>query len=134
MIEVKFKTKNFQELIEKIKTELPNIVRQHLPDIVDESLDNLEAKAKALVPVRTGFLRSTIYGARTGELMGYVGATASYAFFVEFGTRFMNAKPYLRPALYNLIPELTTRMPYFINLILREGFQERMQWQLEPSL
>lgn len=50
--------------------------------------------ARALAPVRTGYLRSTI-GARDN----IVTVSAPYAPYVELGTRFMAARPFLRPAL-----------------------------------
>lgn len=56
------------------------------------------ALARELCPVRTGFLRSTIYVA-TMPMRLDVGARANYAAYVEFGTRRMAARPYIRPAI-----------------------------------
>jgi HK97 gp10 family phage protein len=53
--------------------------------------------AFTLVPVRTGFLQSTIYWLAENLQLEF-GATAPYTIFVEFGTRFMAAQPFLRPA------------------------------------
>jgi HK97 gp10 family phage protein len=61
--------------------------------------------AKALAPVRTGYLRSSIY-AEIQEWVAEIGAEASYALFVEFGTRYMQARPYLFPAVDEYLPEL----------------------------
>jgi HK97 gp10 family phage protein len=66
---------------------------------------NIEATAKQLVPVRTGYLQSTIH-ARISDWVADVGAEASYAAFVEFGTRHVQAHPYLRPAIKEHLPEL----------------------------
>jgi HK97 gp10 family phage protein len=58
------------------------------------------ADAKRIVPVRTGRLRASI---GTGHIDGnsaVVQASAPYAGYVELGTRYMRAQPYLRPALY----------------------------------
>jgi len=54
--------------------------------------------ARAKVPVRTGYLRSTIF-AKIRDWVAEVGAEATYAAYVEFGTQYMRAQPYLRPAL-----------------------------------
>ena len=51
--------------------------------------------AYAVCPVRTGFLRSTIRWWIQG-LKGVLEATAYYAGFVEFGTRKMGARPFIR--------------------------------------
>jgi len=61
--------------------------------------------ARQLVPVRTGHLRSSIY-AKIQEWVAEVGAEAGYALFVEFGTRYMRARPYLFPAIQEHLPRL----------------------------
>lgn len=57
--------------------------------------------AKRVVPVRTGRLRDSIrVGSFTSRESVRVDATAPYAGYVELGTRYMDAQPYLRPSLY----------------------------------
>ena len=51
-----------------------------------------------LVPVDTGFLRSTI-NADTDGYFCWAEATAEYAQYVEYGTWCMQEQPYFRPAL-----------------------------------
>lgn len=62
----------------------------------------VEAAAKTLAPVDTGRLRSSITWAifRDGRgLYAEVGTAVFYAAFVELGTRYMSAQPFLIPAL-----------------------------------
>ncbi|MGQ9506530.1 MAG: HK97-gp10 family putative phage morphogenesis protein [Candidatus Bathycorpusculaceae bacterium] len=66
---------------------------------------DVKALAKQLVPVRTGHLRSSIY-AKINEWVAEIGAEATYALFVEFGTRYMQAQPYLYPAIQEYLPQL----------------------------
>jgi HK97 gp10 family phage protein len=66
-------------------------------NILDQGGAGIEAMGKDLAPVRTGYLRSTIYHKVEG-LSLEAGATADYAPFQEFGTRRMAAHPFLRPA------------------------------------
>jgi len=66
---------------------------------------DVKALAKQLVPVRTGYLRSTIY-ATVQEWVAEIGAEAAYALFVELGTRHMRAQPYLYPAIQEYLPQL----------------------------
>jgi HK97 gp10 family phage protein len=54
--------------------------------------------AYGICPVRTGYLRSTIYFEMTEQLNYEFGAKADYAIFVEFGTWKMAAQPFIRPA------------------------------------
>ena len=63
--------------------------------------DAVVERARARVPVRTGALRASIRKAGGGRRW-IVTATMAYAAFVEFGTRFMAARPYLRPAIEGL--------------------------------
>ena len=66
---------------------------------------DVKALAKKLVSVRSGHLRSKIY-AEVKEWVIRIGAEATYAFFVEFGTRYMRARPYLYPAIQEYLPVL----------------------------
>ncbi|MGB9671843.1 MAG: HK97-gp10 family putative phage morphogenesis protein [Candidatus Norongarragalinales archaeon] len=66
---------------------------------------DVKALAKQLVPVRTGHLRSSIY-AKIQEWVAEIGAEATYALSVEFGTRYMQAQPYLYPAIQEHLPQL----------------------------
>jgi len=64
-------------------------------DVVGANMLDL---ARTLVPVRTGFLRGSIaYDVRYIAL--YLSAGAYYAMWVEYGTRFMAARPFIRPAV-----------------------------------
>lgn len=62
----------------------------------------VERTAKRLCPVDTGRLRSSITWSLEQDgrgLYALVGTNVVYAAYVEFGTRFMAAQPFLRPAL-----------------------------------
>jgi HK97 gp10 family phage protein len=77
---------------------------ERLKNEIANELENVGAQmqqmAQSIVPVRTGYLRSTIYYTVTADDMTLeLGATAEYAAYVEYGTRFMSAEPYLRPAM-----------------------------------
>ncbi len=66
---------------------------------------DVKAEAMRNAPVRTGYLRSTIY-AHIKEWVAEVGAEATYASYVELGTRYMSARPFLYPAIEKYLPEL----------------------------
>lgn len=66
---------------------------------------DVKAQAVKNAPMVTGYLRSTIY-ARVKEWVAEVGADAAYSAFVELGTKYMRAQPYLYPALQQYLPEL----------------------------
>ncbi|WP_424236322.1 HK97-gp10 family putative phage morphogenesis protein [Bhargavaea ginsengi] len=77
-----------------IDTPVKQIVRKHSSTI------NRNAQKQA--PVDTGELRRSIRTEyQDGGLTGVTRAGAHYAPYVEYGTRFMTAKPFMRPAFYN---------------------------------
>ena len=66
---------------------------------------DVKAEAMRKAPVRTGYLRSSIY-AKVQDWVVQLGAEATYALFVELGTRYMMAQPYLWPAIQEYLPQL----------------------------
>ena len=91
---------------------------------VHERLTNWAAEVKASagqqVPVKTGQLRDSIY-AKMGEWVAEVGTEASYAVFVEFGTRYMRARPFLYPAVQEALPRLEAIILEAIEAAKREA-------------
>lgn len=66
---------------------------------------DVKALAEKLVPVRSGYLRSTIF-ATVKYWVVSVGAEATYAAAVEYGTCYMKDQPFIYPAVYQYFPEL----------------------------
>ncbi len=91
----------FKAAIERFDSSMQRHVHQQLTSWAAD----VEALARQLVPVRTGHLRSTIY-AKIQEWVAEVGAEATYALFVEFGTRRMRERPFLFPAIQQHLPRL----------------------------
>lgn len=90
-------------------------VRAALVDTVAETAYAVEGTAKQLAPVRTGTLRRSIHTVFSrGGLRAVVGPSVAYAIFVELGTRFMAARPFMRPAaareLRLFAPRLAARL------------------------
>jgi len=97
---------------------------KNIRSCVDEALSAEVSKmcvlAQRLAPKRTGFLASTISAEKIGEWTFKLGATVTYAYFVEFGTRFMKARRFLTRALESSKPSLLLR----INQAVREAIME----------
>ena len=81
---------------------------------VEVAARHVEIKAKNKVPYKTGATKNSIM-ARPAEAIGMgfgkttawrVGPTTSYAPFLEFGTVYMDARPYLIPAAESEAPRL----------------------------
>ena len=66
---------------------------------LDSACAKFEEVAHQLVPVDTGYLRSSIWADNDGYSMVFFYAEADYAQYVEFGTLKMPAQEYFRPAV-----------------------------------
>jgi HK97 gp10 family phage protein len=91
----------FAQALSRFDAAMQNRIQQQLL----EWAETVKTDAERLVPVRTGYLQSTIY-AKSQEWQVEVGAEATYAAAVEFGTRYAQAKPFLTPAIETYLPSL----------------------------
>jgi HK97 gp10 family phage protein len=84
--------------------------KDSIENAILQSCIKVVAKAKILVPDKTGELKGSLGYNTTkqsvGDIVtlpddetGIVGATAPHAPYIEFGTRYMTPQPYIRPAI-----------------------------------
>ncbi len=107
-VEVTFDVQGVDEFIQamqRLDAALQEQVRKWLYDWSQRVAEQASRNA----PVRTGYLQSTIY-AMVQEWVAEIGAKAAYSYFVEFGTRYMAAHPFLYPAVQQFLPELETNI------------------------
>jgi HK97 gp10 family phage protein len=95
--------KGLKELIavlEKIPKELDSTVDETL----EANAQDIERNAKSKAPVDTGKLQQSIKALKESEKTYIIRANntgkAPYAPFVEYGTRFQRAQPFLFPAFF----------------------------------
>lgn len=105
----KIKLEGMEKLQVKLKK---NVQMSKVKQIVKDNGAALQEAAQRKAPVGTpqstgipGYVggtlkRSIVLEIRDGGLTAEVEPTAEYAAYVEYGTRFMNAQPYMRPS-YN---------------------------------
>lgn len=103
-IEISCDVKGVEEFQKAIHN-FDSAMQKHVHTQLASWAADVKALAQQLVPVRTGHLRSSIY-AKISEWVAQIGAQATYALFVEFGTRYMRARPYLYPAIQQYLPRL----------------------------
>ena len=86
--------------IEKLQAKLKKNVRlDDVKRVVRHNGAEMQEKAQRNAPVDTGTLkRSICLGITDSGMSAEVEPTADYAPYVELGTRFMEAQPYLKPA------------------------------------
>lgn len=78
--------------------------------IVRKTALMLEAEAKQRAPVDTGLLRNSIQAAQVAPFYWRVTVGANYGVYVEWGTRFMPARPFLLPAANVVRPQFVEAM------------------------
>ena len=73
--------------------------------VIRRNTTQAQAKAMRLAAVDTGFMkRSITMRIDITGLAGYIVAGASYSSYVEFGTRYMDSQPFMRPAAREQAP------------------------------
>ena len=81
---------------------------------VEDIALGVEALSKQLAPVDTGTLRASIHTQQIGNITWVIIVGVDYGKFVEYGTVFMDAIPFLRPAfersLRSSVNELVSRL------------------------
>ena len=76
----------------------------------EQELEEAKKYSQSIVPVDTGYLRSTIYWEKLARYVFRFFASAKYARFVEEGTYRMRKRPYMFPA----VARMRQRMPQVI--------------------
>ncbi|MCS7124780.1 MAG: HK97 gp10 family phage protein [Candidatus Bathyarchaeota archaeon] len=108
------------EGLQKALRSLDESMQRAVQEKLEKWAMEVREDAKALAPVRTGRLRGSIY-AKTSGWTVEVGATAEYAIYVEFGTRHMQAQPFIRPAFEEHLPMLETAILDALNKAKEEA-------------
>jgi HK97 gp10 family phage protein len=86
------------ELAENLQSYLVEELQQNVSNAISTVGEEMLERAQSIVPVRTGYLRSTIAFIQISSWQFQLVARASYAGYVEWGTSRMAAEPYMTPA------------------------------------
>ena len=99
---MKIEIEGGDELVRSIKDRLG---ADRVIPVIRRSTTQAQAKAMRLAAVDTGFMkRSITMRLDITGLAGYITAGAEYSPYVEFGTRNMDAQPFMRPAAREQAP------------------------------
>lgn len=105
-------------VIRKNARKYPQMMRSIVPRFLEEASIIVQADAKRQVPVDTGNLRGSISRQIKGNT-AIVGSNVEYAEHVEYGTRHMQSRPYMRPAIDNNRKDLIRRLANMIRSAIR---------------
>lgn len=90
---------------------VPAALKDEAVKLVAQHAYQIQAAAQQKAPVRTGLLRRSIHTVfSNGGMSAVVGPSVVYGIFVEFGTRRMAARPYMRPAAELIFPKFVDAM------------------------
>jgi HK97 gp10 family phage protein len=88
---------------------------QKVHDQLVEWCGLVKAAAQANAPVKTGYLQSHIYARLLDFWALEIGSEAYYSYFIEYCTRYMQAQPFLWPAIQEYLPTLESVLIAAIN-------------------
>ena len=97
-MKVKYDVKGLNQFVNQVKQK-PVKVKRAVDKELNRSALRVERKAKIYAAWDTGFMSNNIYSGSTGVLLYEVVSPANYSIFVELGTRYMAAQPFIYPAL-----------------------------------
>jgi HK97 gp10 family phage protein len=96
-MQIRIEIKNLDKVISALKRS-PQKMAKELNDAIKKSIYMIERNAKGRTPVDTGRLRAS-YETTFAPLVGSISPTAYYAIYVHEGTRYMQARPFLREGI-----------------------------------
>lgn len=118
-VEMEMHIEGVPELREKLNR-LDDGMKRDVQDAVRFEAEAMKNAARARCPVRTGRLRDSIF-AKVEEWTVKLGATAPYAVYQEFGTRYVRPRRFLSNAVESRMQILVNRISRAIEQAIGEA-------------
>lgn len=118
-VEMEMRLEGIPELREKLN-QLDSDMKRNVQDAMRFEAEAMKNTARARCPVRTGRLRDSIF-AKVEEWTVRLGATAPYAVFQEFGTRYVRPRRFLSNAVESRVQSLVNRISEAIRQAIGEA-------------
>jgi len=118
-VEYEVKVDGIEELKTKIER-LDSALQAKVHNRMKEQAEIMKTLAQSLAPVRTGRLRNSIY-AQVEDWIAKVGASAPYAVYQEFGTRFIQPVRFLSRAIEMQSQSMISAIDQAIDSAIREA-------------
>lgn len=95
---VQYKVKGLNQFINQVRRH-PQQVQTAVDSELNRSSLRVEKRAKEYAPWDTGWMSNNIYSHQLKLMQYEVISPVEYSIFVELGTRYMAAQPFIYPAL-----------------------------------
>ncbi|HEM3013655.1 TPA: HK97 gp10 family phage protein [Streptococcus suis] len=102
---VTYRVKGLKRYLNQVQ-QMPNRAQQAVNRELSRSSLRVELRAKELAPWDTGWMSLSIYSAQYRFMVWMVSSPVDYSIYVELGTRYQSAQPFLFPALEEEYPVL----------------------------
>ncbi|HIH8008965.1 TPA: HK97 gp10 family phage protein [Streptococcus suis] len=99
---VTYRVKGLKQQVQRMPKQAQQAVNREL----SRSSLRVELRAKELAPWDTGWMSLSIYSAQYRFMVWVVSSPVDYSIYVELGTRYQSAQPFLFPALEEEYPVL----------------------------
>ena len=106
--------------VQKMLRKMPPAIRTAIERFLIKAGLVIKSSAKANAPVRTGRLRDSI-SSKVDKLRqeAVIGPNVEYDIYQEFGTKYMKAQPYMRPALEDNVDNIRDIFVREIDLVIK---------------
>jgi len=114
-MQIEIDDKRVQAMLKKMNP----AIQQALSRFLKKAGIIVKSSAKANAPVDTSNLRGGISSRPEGIRQVIIGPNVDYGIYQEFGTKYMKAQPYMRPALQDNIDNIRDIFLKEINLAIQ---------------
>lgn len=111
------------EELQRALDKLPGLMHTSVRRALERVGEDIHMDAFRMCPVRTGYLRSTIFH-RVEDWILTVGAAAPYAKYVEFGTTRTQGRYFLTEAFQLNFPKLHQVLEWALDAAVKAALQE----------
>jgi len=111
------------EKLQRALDRLPALMHTAVNRALDRVGADIHMDARRICPVRTGFLRDSIYH-KVEDWVLTVGARASYAAYVELGTRYVEPRYFLTEAFHLNFPNLERVLKWALDASIKAARYE----------
>jgi len=111
------------EQLQKAFDRLPRLMHTSVNRALDRVGADIHMDARRMCPVRTGFLRDSIYH-KVEDWILTVGAKASYAAYVELGSRYIEPRYFLTEAFHLNFPNLERVLKWALDAAIKAARSE----------